>query len=94
MHTVTLTIRPNEGTSRQDIEYELNASRADYEQAPGLKHLFMSVSPDNRTVRETSIWESKAAADRFLTHSWEANLSRRWQAAPMAKEEWETLVVA
>ena len=90
MHTVTWTIRPNEGTSRQDIEYELEASKADYAGAVGLQRVVLGVSADNKSVIEISVWESKSAADMFFSKSWETSLSRRWQAALFNREDWDT----
>jgi hypothetical protein len=90
MHTVTWTVRPNEGTSRQDIEYELEASKADYAEAAGLQRVMLGVSADNKSVIEISVWESKSAADVFFSKAWETSLSRRWQAAPFSREDWDT----
>jgi hypothetical protein len=90
MHTVTWTIRPNEGTSRQDIEYELEASKADYANAPGLQRLMLGVSADSKSVVEISVWESKPTADMFFSKAWETKLSRRWQAAPLKRDDWDT----
>lgn len=66
MHTVTWTLSPNEGTSRQDIEYELEASKADYAGAAGLVRVMLGFSADNRSVIEISLWESKSAADNIF----------------------------
>jgi hypothetical protein len=56
MHTVTWTIKPNEGTSRQDIEYELEASKRDYSGAVGLQRLLLGVAPGNGSVIEIYLW--------------------------------------
>jgi hypothetical protein len=90
MHTVTWTIRPNEGTSREDIDYELEASKADYADAPGLLRVILGASADNKSVIEISVWESRSAAEKFLSGEWETRLSRRWQAAPFRREDWDT----
>ena len=90
MHTVTWTIKPNEGTSRQDIEYELEASKRDYSGAGGLQRVLLGVAPGNGSVIEISLWESRAAADAFFSKSWETALSRRWQAAPVVRQDWDT----
>ena len=90
MHTVTWTIKPNEGTSRKDVEYELEASKADYADAAGLQRVVLGVSADNKSVIEISVWESKSAADAFFSASWETSLSRRWQAAPFSRQDWDT----
>jgi len=93
MHTVIWTIRPNEGTSRRDIEDELQVSRRDYAGGAGLQRVMLGVSADDKSVIEVSLWDSKAAADAFFTKAWETALSRRWQAAPARREEWDTLTV-
>jgi hypothetical protein len=93
MHTVIWTIRPNEGTSRRDIEDELENSKRDYSGGAGLKRVMLGVSSDNKAVVEISLWESKSAADAFFTKAWETGLSRRWQAAPSKREEWDTLSI-
>jgi hypothetical protein len=90
VHTVTWTINPNEGTSRQDILLELEASKTDYTGAKGLVNAIFGVSADNKAVIEISLWESQSAAAAFFTKSWETSLSRRWQVAPMRREDWET----
>jgi hypothetical protein len=93
MHTVIWTIKPNEGTSRRDIEDELERSKRDYAGGAGLRRIMLGVSPDDKRVIEISLWESRAAADAFFTKTWETGLSRRWQAAPAQREEWDTLSV-
>ena len=69
MHTVTWTVRPNEGTSREDIEYELEASKADYAGAAGLQRVRLGVSADIKSVIEISVWETKPTADMFLSNA-------------------------
>lgn len=64
---MTWTIRPNEGTGRQDLEYELEASKADFANAPGLQRLMLGVSADNKSVIEISVQECKRTADMFLS---------------------------
>jgi len=46
---------------------ELEASKADYANAPGLQRLMLGVSADNKSVIEISVWESKPTADMFLS---------------------------
>ena len=62
MYTVIWTIEPNEGTSRNDIELELEASKEDYADGKGLMRAMLGVAPDNKAVLEVSLWESKSAA--------------------------------
>ena len=61
MHTVIWTLSPNEGTSRQDVQYELEASKADYAGAAGLLRVMLGVSADNNSVIEISLWESNSS---------------------------------
>jgi len=90
MHTVIWVIKPNEGTSRKDIEYELEVSKGDYTDGAGLLRVMLGVAADNKSVIEISVWESKSAADAFFSASWETSLSRRWQAAPSSRQDWDT----
>ena len=91
MHTVIWTIKPNEGTSRSDIQFELEASKADYAGGKGLVRAMFGVSPDEKSVIEISLWESKSAADAFFSTLWETSLSQRWQAAPIGRQDLDTL---
>jgi len=75
------------------MEYELEASKADYAGAAGLLHTLLGLSADNKAVIEISAWESKSAADIFFSRSWETNLARRWQTAPMSRQDWDTLAI-
>lgn len=93
MYTVTWTIDLNEGTSRQDVMLELEASRRDYESAAGLKTAILGFSSDNKSVLEISMWDSESAARSFFTPHFETTLSRRWQVAPMTRRDWETPTV-
>lgn len=91
MHTVIWTIKPNEGTSRGDIEFELEASKSDYAGGKGLVRAMFGVAPDNKSVIEISLWESKSAADAFFSTHWETSLSQRWQSAPITRQDLDTL---
>jgi hypothetical protein len=93
MYTVTWTIEVNEGTSRQDILLELEASKGDYESAAGLITAIFGFSEDNKSVLELSMWDGESAARRFFTQHLETAMSRRWQAAPMKRRDWETPTV-
>ena len=93
MHTVMWTINVNEGTSRQDMLEGIKASAPDYKGVAGLVRTCFSISPNGKSVVESCLWESKAAADRFYTREWETDVSRRWQAAPMLRQDWDTPVV-
>lgn len=90
MYTVTWTIDLNEGTSRQDILEELEASKADYQSAAGLITAILAFSKDNKSVLEISMWDNQSAAMQFFTPHFETRMSRRWQVAPMKRADWET----
>jgi hypothetical protein len=90
MYTVTWTIELNEGTSRQDILQELEASKHDYESGAGLITAILGFSKDNKSVIEISLWDNQSAAMQFFTPDCETRMSRRWDVAPMKRLDWET----
>jgi len=94
MHTVTWTISVNEGTSKQDIVRGLEASAAEYKTIPGLHRAYFGLTANGKSVVETSHWQTKADADQFFSSGGETNLFRRWQSAPMRRQDLETLYVA
>ena len=93
MHTVMWTIKVIEGTNRQDILDGIKGSAPDYKGVAGLIRTCFGVAPDEKSLIEVSLWQSRAAADKFFTPEWETDVSRRWQAAPMVRQDWETPVV-
>ena len=93
MHTVIWTIDVNEGTSRQDIQQGITASASDYRGVAGLIRTCFGIAADGRSIIEIYLWESKSAAEAFFTREWETEVSRRWQAAPMRRQDWDTPVV-
>jgi hypothetical protein len=93
MHTVMWTINVNEGTSRQDMLDGIKASAPDYKGVAGLVRTYFSITPNSKSVVEMCLWESRSAADKFYTSDWETEASRRWQTAPMTRQDWDTPVV-
>jgi hypothetical protein len=93
MHTVIWTIKVNEGVSRQDILYCIKASESEFKSVAGLVRVYFGIAPDDKSVLEMSLWQSKAAADQFFTPHWETLAMRRWQAAPMERKDLDTPVV-
>ena len=93
MHTVVWTIAVNEGTSKQDILEGIKASGPDYEGVPGLIRTYFGMAEDGKFVVEIYLWQSSADAETFFTHEWETELARRWQSAPMRRQDWETPLV-
>ena len=90
MHTVVWTITVNEGTSKQDILYGIKASGPDYKNIPGLIRTYFGIAADGKSVVEIYLWQSRADADKFFNHDWEIDVARRWQTAPMRRQDWET----
>ena len=93
MHTAMWTINVNEGTSKQDILYGIEASGPDYKDVAGLIRTYFGIAADGKSVVEIYLWRAKADADKFFNHEWETEVSRRWQAAPMKRQDWETPLV-
>ena len=93
MHTVMWTVNVNEGTSRQDMLNGIESSAPDYKGVAGLVRTYFGISPDDKSVVEICLWESKSAAEKFYTGQWETEVMRRWQAAPMLRQEWDTPVI-
>jgi len=93
MHTVVWTIAVNEGTSKQDILEGIEASGPDYESVPGLIRTYFGMAEDGKLVVEIYLWQSRADAEAFFTHGWETQVARRWQSAPMRRQDWETPLV-
>ncbi|MGB7541854.1 MAG: hypothetical protein WA373_00995 [Burkholderiales bacterium] len=93
MHTVVWTINVNEGTSKQDILYGIQASGTDYKDIPGLIRTYFGIAADGKSVVEIYLWRSKPDADKFFNHEWETDVARRWQTAPMRRQDWETPLV-
>jgi hypothetical protein len=83
----------NEGTSKQDILGAIEASGRDYEGVPGLIRTYFGMATDGKSVVEIYLWQSRADAETFFTHVWETEVARRWQSAPMRRQDWETPLV-
>jgi len=94
MHTVMWTINVNEGVTRQDILYSIKASEPEFKSVPGLVRTYFGITPDDKTVVETSLWQSRAAADQYFSSQWETSAMRRWQTAPMQRRDLDTPVIA
>jgi hypothetical protein len=93
MHTVGWTIKVNEGTNKQDILRGLEGSAGDYKGVAGLIRTYLGLTADGKNVEMIFLWQSKPAADAYFTEDWETVLSRRWQAAPMQRQDWPTTIV-
>jgi hypothetical protein len=93
MHTVMWTINVNEGTSRQDILQEIEASAPENKNIAGLIRTYFGIAADGKSVVQIYLWQSRSDAEKFFNHDWDANVSRRWQSAPMNRQDWETPLV-
>jgi hypothetical protein len=93
MHTVEWIIEVNEGTSKKDILRGLEATAPDYKGVPGLIRTHLGLAANGKSVVEMSLWQSKAAADKFFDPAWETEASRRWMSAPMRRHDWATTIV-
>ena len=51
------------------------------------------MAEDGKLLVEIYLWQSRAEAEAFFTHEWETEVARRWQSAPMRRQDWETLLV-
>jgi hypothetical protein len=93
MHTVVWTITVNEGTSKQDILRDIEASGPAYKGVPGLIRTYFGLTADAKSVVEIYLWQSRSEAEQFFTKHWETELARRWQSAPTSRHDWETTLV-
>ena len=93
MYTVGWTIKVNEGTNKQDILRGLEASADDYKGVAGLIRTYLGLTVDGKSVVMIFLWQSKPAADAYFTEEWETEVTRRWQAAPMQRQDWATTIV-
>jgi hypothetical protein len=93
MHTVVWTIDVNEGTSKQDILEGIAASGPDYKGVSGLIRTYFGITADGKSVVEIYLWQSEPDAEKFFNNDWETDLARRWQSAPMRRQDWETPLV-
>lgn len=93
MYIVTWTYKVMEGKSRQDLSDAANADASDYFGVPGLIRKSYGIAPDLKTVVEFYLWKSKADADRFFDREWDGAAGRRWESAPMTRQDFETPVI-
>ena len=93
MHIVTWKFNVMEGKSRQDLVDSIDADARDYLAVPGLVRLYYGIAPDLRSVVEIYLWQSKAAADRFFNSEWDGEASRRWESAPMTRQDYDAPTV-
>jgi len=93
MYIVTWKYDVMEGKSRQDL---VDAARADAEDYLGIRGLIRKsygISADNKTVVEFYLWKAKADADKFFDREWDGAASRRWESAPMTRQDFEVPVI-
>ena len=93
MHIVIWTYDIMEGKSRQDLLDAINGSAPDYQGVPGLIRKYYGMAKDLKSVVEIYLWKSKSDADRFFNAEWDGETSRRWESAPMTRQDFEAPVV-
>jgi len=93
MHVVIWKYKIMEGKNRQDLLDAINGTVPDYENVPGLVRKYYGTSPDCGSVAEIYLWTSKAVADKFFDPEWDGETSRRWESAPMIREDYEVPVI-
>jgi hypothetical protein len=93
MHIVTWKYDVMEGKSRQDLLDSVNADAADYMGVPGLIRKTYGISADCKSVLEIYLWKSKAHADKFFNREWDGAAGRRWESAPMTRQDFDAPVV-
>jgi len=93
VHIVIWKFDVMEGKNRQDLLTVMHGAAPDFQGVPGLVRKHYCIAPDCRSVLEIYLWQSKAAADKFFDHAWDAETSRRWESARMTRQDFEAPVV-
>jgi hypothetical protein len=93
MHIVTWKYDVMEGKSRSDLLDAAKSDAEDYLGVPGLIRKTYAISPDCRTVLEFYLWKTRAEADKFFDREWDGAASRRWESAPMTRQDYEAPVI-
>lgn len=93
MHMVVWTIIPNQGKSRDDLLYAVNNDAPQYESVSGLIRMYYGIATDLKSVIEVYLWKSKEHADKFFNGHWDVAASRRWEVAPMSRQDFEVPVI-
>jgi hypothetical protein len=93
MHIVTWKYDVMEGKSRKDLLEAAKADAEDYLGVPGLIRKTYGISPDCRSVLELYLWKTKADADKFFDREWDGAAGRRWESAPMTRQDYDAPVV-
>ena len=93
MHIVIWKYDVMEGKSRQDLIDAAKADAEDYLGVPGLIRKTYGVALDSKSVVETYLWKSKTDADKFFDREWDGAASRRWESAPMTRQDFEVPVI-
>lgn len=93
MFIVTWKYDVMEGKNRQDLTDAAKSDATDYVGVPGLIRKSYGIAPDCKSVVEFYLWKSKADADKFFGHEWNTSASRRWESAPMIRQDYEVPVI-
>lgn len=93
MHIVMWKLNVMEGKNRQDLLDAIKGSAPDCVNVPGLIRMYYGIAPDLKSVVEIYLWKSKAYADKFFDSDWDGETSRRWESAPMTRQDYEAPMV-
>ena len=92
MHIVIWKFDVMEGKNRQDLVTVMKGAAPDFQAVPGLISKTYGIAPDCKSVLEIYLWKTKAAADEFFDHEWDAETSRRWESARMTRQDFDAPV--
>ncbi len=93
MHIVIWKFGVMEGKNRQDLLDAIKGSAPDYQNVSGLVRKYYGMATDLKSVVEIYLWKSKADADKFFDAEWDGEASRRWESAPMTRQDFEAPMV-
>jgi hypothetical protein len=93
MHIVMWKYDIMEGKSKQDLLDAVNADGPDYFGVPGLIRKSYGIAPNCRSVVEIYLWKTKAHADKFFDREWDGAAGRRWESAPMTRQDFDAPVI-
>ncbi len=93
MHIVIWTFEVMEGKNRNDLMIPIEGSAADYQDVPELIRCYYGLAPELKPGVEIYLWKSEADADKFFDSDWDGETSRRWESAPMTRQDFDAPVV-
>ena len=93
VHIVMWKFDVMEGKNRQDLLDTINGAAPDFQGVPGLIRKYYGIAPDLKSVVEIYLWKSRAYADKFFNADWDGETSRRWESAPMMRQDFDAPMV-